>query len=74
MNNTAYVYLAVTFATLIFCTILLLFTQDQGTHYAAIILAGLAAGHWFGYSNQLMSSLPVPLPVPVPTQEPPKQA
>jgi len=66
MNSTAIIYLAVTIATLVFCGVLLIFTQDQGTHEAALIMAGLAVGHWFGYSNQLVT------PVPVPTQESPK--
>ena len=70
MNNTTYVYLGVTIATLIFCGVLLLFTADQGTHESALIMAGLAVGHWFGYSNQLTSSAPTP----VTAQEAPKQA
>jgi hypothetical protein len=67
--NTTYTYLVVTIATLIFTGILLVFTADQGTHEAALIMAGLAAGHWFGYSNQLVT----PAPVPVPIQEATKQ-
>jgi len=66
--NTTFVYLAVTITTLIFCGILLVFTQDQGTHEAALIMAGLAVGHWFGYSNQLTG------PQPTPVEMPPKQA
>jgi hypothetical protein len=55
MNNT-FIYLAVTIATLVFCGVLLTFTSDQGIHESALIMAGLAVGHWFGYSTQLTSS------------------
>ena len=68
--NTTLIYLAVTIATLVFAGVLLVLTPDQGAHEAAIMMAGLAVGHWFGYSNQLT---PTPLPVPTPTQESPKQ-
>lgn len=67
--NTTYTYLVVTVATLIFTGVLLVFTGDQGTHEAALIMAGLAVGHWFGYSNQLVT----PVPSPVPAQEALKQ-
>lgn len=70
--NTTYTYLVVTIATLIFTGVLLVFTGDQGTHEAALIMAGLAVGHWFGYSNQLTGA--ITQPAPVPTQENSKQA
>ena len=70
-NTFTLIYLAVTVATLAFAGVLLIFTADQGTHEAALIMAGLAVGHWFGYSNQLVT--PTPVPVPVSTQEAPKQ-
>lgn len=69
MNSSTLIYLAVTIATLIFAGILLVFTADQGAHEAALMMAGLAVGHWFGYSNQLV----VPAPVPIPVQEATKQ-
>lgn len=65
--NTNYTYTIVTLATLIFTGVLLVFTADQGTHEAALLMAGLAVGHWFGYSNQLVT------PAPIPAQESPKQ-
>lgn len=68
--NTTYTYLVVTVATLVFAGVLLIFTADQGTHEAALIMAGLAVGHWFGYSNQLSGA--ITQPVPVSTQESPK--
>lgn len=69
MNNTTLVYLAVTIATLVFCGVLLVLTVDQGTHEAALIMAGLAVGHWFGYSNQLSS-----VAASTPVETTPKQA
>lgn len=63
MNSNTLAYLIVTTVALIFCGSLLFFTRDQGTHDAAIVLAGLALGHWFGYSNQLVNP-PVPVPAP----------
>jgi hypothetical protein len=62
--NTTYVYLAVTLAALTFCGVLLVFTHDPGTHDAALVMAGGALGHWFGYSNQLTNSQPVPATQP----------
>ena len=62
MSSNTLAYLIVTTIALIFCGFLLFFTHDQGTHDAAIVMAGLALGHWFGYSNQLVSPLPVPAP------------
>jgi hypothetical protein len=72
MNSNTLAYLIVTTIALIFCGFLLFFTHDQGTHDAAIVMAGLALGHWFGYSNQLVSpSTPAPIPAtaPVTAQE-----
>lgn len=67
--NTTYTYLVVTIATLIFAGVLLILTPDQGAHEAAIMMAGLAVGHWFGYSNQLVT----PVPTPTVAQENSKQ-
>lgn len=67
MSPNTLTYLIVTIATLVFTGALLVFTADQGTHEAALIMAGLAVGHWFGYSNQLTGAIMQP----VPTQEAP---
>jgi len=63
MNSNTLAYVIITVATLVFCGLMLFFTHDQGTHDAVLIMAGLAIGHWFGYSNQLVNP-PVPAPVP----------
>lgn len=58
MNFNTLSYVIVTIATLIFCGLMLLLVHDQGTHDAVLIMAGLAVGHWFGYSNQLTHPVP----------------
>jgi hypothetical protein len=68
MNFSTLSYVIVTIATLLFCGLLLFFVHDQGTHDAVLIMAGLAVGHWFGYSNQLTTVLSTPAVTP----EPPK--
>jgi hypothetical protein len=61
--NTTLSYLIVTIATLAFCAAVLYLTPDQGTHTTVLVMAGLAVGHWFGYSSQLTNA-PGPVPVP----------
>ena len=58
MNLSTIAYVIITIAALIFSGVLLFFTHDAGTHDFAITVAALAVGHWFGYSNQLMSPTP----------------
>jgi hypothetical protein len=53
MNFSTLPYIIVTIATLVFCVAVLCLTPDQGTHTTVLVMAGLAVGHWFGYSSQL---------------------
>jgi hypothetical protein len=73
MNFSTLSYLIVALATLIFCTVLLVFVHDSGIPYFATAMAGLVIGHWFGYSGSLTSSQPVaaaPITQPVVTEAP----